>query len=175
MLRIGCPHRRRLYSCRHLRGNALPSSQWNCHPFPATASTQSAASAAEKKYPIWSDLCSDQIIHRPAGRAGQSSAWSVSSVALTAEQTFLLTSETYPRLREPRDNVRNSTGGSGMVSLNVVFFASVLLTASSGLAATCIVLFGDTRHNTGQRAVAEKFAQIALIGAAAVASLLAVA
>lgn len=61
-----------------------------------------------------------------------------------------------------------------MVSLNLVFFATILLTVASGLAATCIVIFGDTRRNAGQRAVAEKFAQIALIGAAAVASLLAV-
>jgi hypothetical protein len=61
-----------------------------------------------------------------------------------------------------------------MISLNLVFFATISLTAASGLAATCIGLFGDTRHNAGQRAVAEKFAQIALIGAAAVAPLLAV-
>lgn len=61
-----------------------------------------------------------------------------------------------------------------MVSLNLVFFATILLTVASGLAATCIVIFGDTRHNAGQRAVAEKFAHIAMIGAAAVASLLAV-
>jgi len=34
--------------------------------------------------------------------------------------------------------------------------------------ATSIVVFGDTRRNLGQRAVAEKFAQIAVIGAAAI-------
>ena len=39
--------------------------------------------------------------------------------------------------------------------------------------ATSIVVFGDTRRNLGQRAVAEKFAQIAVIGAAAIVSLLA--
>lgn len=61
-----------------------------------------------------------------------------------------------------------------MVSLNTVFFASLLLTIASGLAATCIVTFGDTRRNAGQRVVAEKLAQIAMLGAAAVASLLAV-
>ncbi|MEP7456625.1 hypothetical protein [Phyllobacterium sp. SB3] len=61
-----------------------------------------------------------------------------------------------------------------MVPLHIVFIATVFLTAASGLAATCIVIFGDTRRNEGQRAVAEKFAQIAMIGAAAMTSLLAV-
>ena len=42
------------------------------------------------------------------------------------------------------------------------------------MAATGIVVFCDTRKNAGQRAVAEKFAQIALIGAMAIVSFLAV-
>lgn len=61
-----------------------------------------------------------------------------------------------------------------MVPLHIVFLATIVLTVASGLAATCIVIFGDTRRNEGQRAVAEKFAQIAVIGAAAVTSLLAI-
>lgn len=61
-----------------------------------------------------------------------------------------------------------------MVSLQIVFFAVVCLTVASGLAATGIVMFGDTRRDPGQRAVANKFAQIALIGATAIIALLAV-
>ena len=60
-----------------------------------------------------------------------------------------------------------------MVPAKIVFIVVVLLTVASGLAATTIVMFGDTRHDAGQRAVAQKFAQIALIGAAAIVSLLA--
>ena len=60
-----------------------------------------------------------------------------------------------------------------MLSLQIVFFVTVTLTTASGLAVTGIVVFGDTRKNAGQRAVAEKFAQIALIGAMAIVSLLA--
>ena len=47
------------------------------------------------------------------------------------------------------------------------------LTVSSGIAAGGIVIFGDTRRNLGQRAVAERFTQIAFVGATAIASLLA--
>lgn len=60
-----------------------------------------------------------------------------------------------------------------MPTLQIVFIVTVALTVSSGLAATSIVLFGDTRRNIGQRNVAEKLAQIALLGAAAIVSLLA--
>ena len=60
-----------------------------------------------------------------------------------------------------------------MVSLQIIFFVTVALTAVSGLAAIAIVMCGDTRRDAGQRAVAEKFAQIAFIGAAAIVSLLA--
>ncbi|WP_457939830.1 hypothetical protein [Mesorhizobium sp. 10J20-29] len=61
-----------------------------------------------------------------------------------------------------------------MLSLQIVFMATVGLTVVSGITATAIVMFGDTRHNRGQRLVAEKFAQIALLGAAAIISLLAI-
>ncbi len=60
-----------------------------------------------------------------------------------------------------------------MPTLQIVFIVTVALTISSGLAATSIVLFSDTRRNIGQRNVAEKLAQIALLGAAAIVSLLA--
>ena len=60
-----------------------------------------------------------------------------------------------------------------MPAFEIVFFVTVVLAAASGLAATSIVVLGDTRRNIGQRNVAEKFAQIALLGAAAIVSLLA--
>ena len=60
-----------------------------------------------------------------------------------------------------------------MSEFQIVFSAALALTILSGLAATSIVFFGDTRSNVGQRNVAEKFAQIALLGAAAIVSLLA--
>lgn len=59
-----------------------------------------------------------------------------------------------------------------MLTFQIVFIVTVVLTALSGLAATSIVVFGDTRRNIGQRNVAEKLAQIALLGAAAIISLL---
>ena len=61
-----------------------------------------------------------------------------------------------------------------MPTFQIVFIVTVALTALSGLAAMSIVVFGDTRRNNGQRNVAEKFAQIALLGAAAIVSLLTV-
>ncbi len=61
-----------------------------------------------------------------------------------------------------------------MLSFQIIFFVTVALTVASGVTATSIVVFGDIRRNLGQRAVAEKFAQIALIGAAAIVSLLAI-
>lgn len=45
---------------------------------------------------------------------------------------------------------------------------------SQRVSSKCIVVFGDTRRNPGQRAVAEKFAEIAAFGAVTLASLLAV-
>jgi hypothetical protein len=60
-----------------------------------------------------------------------------------------------------------------MLTFQIVFIVTVALTVSSGFAAVSIVVFGDTRRNVGQRNVAEKLAQIALLGAAAIASLLA--
>ena len=55
-----------------------------------------------------------------------------------------------------------------MLSLQFVFIVTVTLTTASGIAAASIVVFGDTRRNLGQRAVADKFAQIALIGTVAI-------
>ena len=60
-----------------------------------------------------------------------------------------------------------------MIPLQIVFIVTVALTAASGLAAAGLVVFGDTRKNAGQRAVAQTFAQIALLGAMAIVSLLA--
>jgi len=60
-----------------------------------------------------------------------------------------------------------------MLESQIVFITAVALTVSSGIAATSIVVFGDTRRNVGQGNVAEKLAQIALLGAAAIISLLA--
>lgn len=61
-----------------------------------------------------------------------------------------------------------------MLSFQTVFVIVVVLTVASGAAASSIVMFGDTRRNSGQRAVAEKLSQIALLGAASIISLLAV-
>ena len=60
-----------------------------------------------------------------------------------------------------------------MLSLQVVFIATITLTVASGIGAAGLVIFGDTRKNAGQRAVAQTFAQIALLGAMAIVSLLA--
>lgn len=60
-----------------------------------------------------------------------------------------------------------------MPTFQIVFIVTLALTVSSGIAATSIVVFGDTRRNIGQRNVAEKLVQIALLGAAAIISLLA--
>lgn len=59
-----------------------------------------------------------------------------------------------------------------MIPIQIVFLVVVCLTVASGIAATSIVMLGDTRRNTGQRAVAEKLAQIAMIGAVALIALL---
>ena len=60
-----------------------------------------------------------------------------------------------------------------MPTFEIAFLVSVAITVSSGLAATSIVIFGDTHRNLGQCSVAEKFTQIALLGSAAIISLLA--
>ena len=60
-----------------------------------------------------------------------------------------------------------------MLSLQMVFIVTVALTVASGLAAAGLVVLGDTRKNGGQRTVAQTFAQIALLGAMAIVSLLA--
>jgi polyferredoxin len=59
-----------------------------------------------------------------------------------------------------------------MPAFQIIFAVTATLTVLSGAAATLIVTFGDTRRNVGQRIVAERLAQIALLGAAAIASLL---
>lgn len=59
-----------------------------------------------------------------------------------------------------------------MIPIQIVFLVTVCLTVASGVAATSIVILGDTRRNAGQRAVAEKLAQIAMIGAVALIALL---
>jgi hypothetical protein len=61
-----------------------------------------------------------------------------------------------------------------MPTFPLVFVVAVALTVTSGATAVALVVLGDTRRNPGQRAVAEKFAQIALVGAAAIVSLLVV-
>ena len=52
-----------------------------------------------------------------------------------------------------------------MLSLQTIFVVTVALTVTCGITAASIVVFGGTRRNRGQRVVAEKFAQITLIGA----------
>lgn len=59
-----------------------------------------------------------------------------------------------------------------MVSDQLVFLVIVLLTVASGLGATAIAMFGDTRRNAGQRAVAERLVQIAVAGMTAIVALL---
>jgi hypothetical protein len=59
------------------------------------------------------------------------------------------------------------------MSIQIIFLVVVGITITSGIAATSIVMLGDTRGNAGQRAVAERFARIAVIGATAIAALLA--
>jgi len=56
--------------------------------------------------------------------------------------------------------------------VQIIFLVVVGITLASGVAATSIVMFGDTRQNNGQRVVAERFAQIAMIGAIALIALL---
>jgi hypothetical protein len=58
------------------------------------------------------------------------------------------------------------------MQIQIIFLVAVGITLASGIAATSIVMLGDTRRNRGQRAVAEKFAHIALIGAIVILAML---
>jgi hypothetical protein len=58
------------------------------------------------------------------------------------------------------------------MQIQIIFLVAVGITLASGIAATSIVMLGDTRRNRGQQAVAEKFAHIALIGAIAILAML---
>jgi hypothetical protein len=79
----------------------------------------------------------------------------------------------YPRPPSMPDNAPINRTEFSMPTFQIVFIVTLALTVSSGIAATSIVVFGDTRRNIGQRNVAEKLVQIALLGAAAIISLLA--
>lgn len=59
-----------------------------------------------------------------------------------------------------------------MVSDQLIFLVIVLLTVASGAGAIAISMFGNTRRNAGQRAVAERLAQIAATGMTAIVALL---
>lgn len=61
-----------------------------------------------------------------------------------------------------------------MPAFQIIFAVTVTLTVLSGATAALIVALGDTRRNAGQRIVAGRLAHIALLGAAAIASLLTV-
>lgn len=56
-----------------------------------------------------------------------------------------------------------------MPELQIILVATVGITVLSGAAAAALVVFGDPL-NVGQRAVAEKLAQRAVVGAGALAS-----
>jgi hypothetical protein len=59
-----------------------------------------------------------------------------------------------------------------MLSTEIVFIVTLCLTVASGLGAMALVVLGDTRRNAGQRAVAVRLAQIAVIGASAIVAML---
>ena len=54
-----------------------------------------------------------------------------------------------------------------MLPLTIPQTITLALTAVSASAAIAVVAFGDTRRNPGQRVVAERLAQIAVLAAAA--------
>jgi hypothetical protein len=81
--------------------------------------------------------------------------------------------QSYPRRYSSVDNPPSHRLEVSMRTFEIVFAVTITLTVGSGLAAGGIAIFGDTRRNLGQRAVAEKFAQIGLLGSAAIVSLLA--
>lgn len=59
-----------------------------------------------------------------------------------------------------------------MLSSQIVFVAVLGIALASGSAAVALSVFGDTRRNEGQRQVALRLAQVTVICAAALASLL---
>ncbi len=59
-----------------------------------------------------------------------------------------------------------------MISSHTVFVAVLGIALASGTAAVALAAFGDTRRNEGQRQVALRLAQVTVICAAALASLL---
>lgn len=59
-----------------------------------------------------------------------------------------------------------------MLTHETFFLTTLTLTTVSGATAVAIIAFGDTRKNAGHRIVAQKFAQITLLGAAAIIALL---
>ena len=76
----------------------------------------------------------------------------------------------YPRSLVPRDNPPIILGGSHALVANHLL-RNRRAHRHLRRHGDSIVVFGDTRRNRGQRAVAEKFAQIALTGAVAIVSL----
>lgn len=54
-----------------------------------------------------------------------------------------------------------------MLALNLAQAVALAMTVISATAAVAIVVLGDTKRNQGQRAIAEKLAQIAVLAAAA--------
>lgn len=59
-----------------------------------------------------------------------------------------------------------------MIPVQIVFLVTAFVTVAAGLGAAAIAIYGDTKSNAGQRFVVEKFAQIALLGATAIAAML---
>lgn len=58
------------------------------------------------------------------------------------------------------------------MSFYLIFFTTVALTVLSGSAATAIAIFGRPVAGSAQKLVAEKLAQIALLGAGAIVTML---
>lgn len=59
-----------------------------------------------------------------------------------------------------------------MLSFQILFLAVLGITLASGGGAVALVVFGDARRNEGHRLVAVRLAHIALVGTAALASLM---
>jgi hypothetical protein len=59
-----------------------------------------------------------------------------------------------------------------MAYSQILFATVTALTALSAIGAIGLAVFGDTRYNLGHRGVAMRLAQIALVGATALAALL---
>jgi hypothetical protein len=60
-----------------------------------------------------------------------------------------------------------------MVPTQIVFLVTAILTIAAGLGAAVIATCGNTKSYASQRIVVKAFAQIALLGASAIAALLA--